>query len=239
MDKITCEIVKLPNKLNTHDHSYAQLVIPLEGQLYIETNKKEYLINNDYLGYLSPNCIHGYKSNDSNRFIVMNIPGQMIKKEDIKKIDGASKLLLDERWKAIETLLISEIKEGVSSKSLNYLFFYIYDLMYKSVDYKSTRFVKENYAREISIKDLADMEHYNVSYFTEWFKKKMNLSPLEYIQKTRIEKAKELLVNTNYTILEIAQQVGYSHNSSFSRIFRSFEKISPASYRKLYREFAK
>lgn len=239
MDKITCKITKLPSELCIHDHTYAQLIMSLEGQLYIKTSTGEYFVNNKYLGFLPPNCLHAYKGDTINKFLVFNIPEHMIKKEDIKRIAGGNKFILDERWKAIETLLINELKEGVSPKSLNYLFYYIYDLIYKDIKPKSVNYIKENFAEEINVKTLADIEHYNVSYYTEWFRKKMGLSPLEYIQKIRVDKAKELLVNTNYTILEIAQQVGYNHNSSFSRIFKSLEEISPASYRKLYRELAK
>lgn len=239
MDKITCEITKLPSKLCVHGHTYAQLVMSLEGQLHIKTNTEEYYINNQYLGFLPPNCIHAYKGDKINKFLVVNIPEHMIKKEDAKKIIGGNKFIIDERWKAIETLLIHELKDGVSPKSLNYLFFYIYDLIYKDIKPKSINYIKDNFAADINVKTLADIEHYNVNYYTEWFRKKMGSSPLEYIQNIRIEKAKELLVNTNYTILEVAQQVGYSHNSSFSRIFKSMEKISPATYRKLYRELAK
>lgn len=85
---------------------------------------------------------------------------------------------------------------------------------------------------DIALKKLAVIEHYNISYYTEWFKNKMKVSPVEYIQNLRVEKAKELLLNSNLSILQISQMVGYEHNSSFTRVFKYFKKITPAEFRK-------
>lgn len=58
------------------------------------------------------------------------------------------------------------------------------------------------------------------------------VSPVEYIQNLRVKKAKELLLNTDLTTLQISQIVGYEHNSSFTRVFKYLEKISPSEFRK-------
>lgn len=52
----------------------------------------------------------------------------------------------------------------------------------------------------------------------------MKISPVEYIQNLRVKKAKEFLLNTDLTILQISQMVGYEHNSSLTRIFKHLEK---------------
>jgi len=59
----------------------------------------------------------------------------------------------------------------------------------------------------------------------------MNVSTIEYVQNLRVKKAKEFLLNTNLTILQISQIVGYEHNSSFTKVFKHLEKISPAEFR--------
>ncbi|MBO1687991.1 helix-turn-helix transcriptional regulator, partial [Clostridium butyricum] len=64
----------------------------------------------------------------------------------------------------------------------------------------------------------------------------MNVSPTEYIQNLRIKKSKELLLNTDLTILQISQMIGYEHNSSFTKVFKNSEKISPLEFRKNIRK---
>ena len=59
----------------------------------------------------------------------------------------------------------------------------------------------------------------------------MMLSPVEYIQKLRIEQVKELLRDTDLSIMQIAYEVGYNHNSSLTRLFKLHENITPANYR--------
>ena len=60
----------------------------------------------------------------------------------------------------------------------------------------------------------------------------MKVSPIEYIQNLRVQRAKELLLNTNLTVLQISQMVGYEHNSSFTKVFKNLEKISPTEFRR-------
>lgn len=52
-----------------------------------------------------------------------------------------------------------------------------------------------------------------------------------YIQKLRLQEAKQLLRETNYSMLAIAQQVGYEHQASLTRIFKQFEGMTPYAYR--------
>ena len=80
----------------------------------------------------------------------------------------------------------------------------------------SLKYMEENYASEITIRELAALENYNVSYYTEWFKKNVGCLPSEYLRMIRIEKAKEILATTRYRIIDIAMQVGYFNSSSFT-----------------------
>lgn len=80
---------------------------------------------------------------------------------------------------------------------------------------------------------MALTEHFNVTYYCQWFYNQTGMTPNAYIQKIRLEKAKELLEGTNLSILEIAQLVGYSHQSSLTRLFQKNEGLSPACYKKI------
>lgn len=231
MKGVKCERIELPRSLNIHSHSHAQLLLPLQGSIYIETNSSKYLINEEYLGFLPPECQHAYKGELGNEFLVFNIPESMVPKEDMDNLHGASKLCFDERWKAIRYLIMTEINSSQSSEALNKLFYYFYHYITENMLPDSIRYINEHYPENICIKNLAEIEHYNESYYCEWFKRKTGLSPMEYIKKLRIEKAKELLINTDCSILQIAEQVGYSFNSSFSRIFKEIEGTSPAQFR--------
>lgn len=239
MKGVICERIALPNSINTHSHSHAQLLLPLHGSMYIETNANKHFINEEYLEFLLPECQHAYKGESGNEFLVLNIPGNMVPKDDRDNLQGASKLLFDERWKAIRYLIMSETNGNESTDALNKLFYYFYHYITEGLLPESIKYINEHYPENIIIKNLAEIEHYNESYYCEWFKRKTSLSPMEYLKRLRIEKAKELLIGTDYSISQIAEQVGYSFNSSFSRIFKEAEDLSPAQYRKKCRISAK
>ena len=65
------------------------------------------------------------------------------------------------------------------------------------------------------------------------------MTPNVYIQKLRLEKAKEYLIDTDLSILMISQLVGYEQQSSLARLFIKHQELSPSAYRKKYREMAK
>ena len=66
------------------------------------------------------------------------------------------------------------------------------------------------------------------------FKEKYGISPSEYVAELRISKAKELLLNEDINISEIAQECGFSSLYSFSRAFKENVGISPIKFRKIY-----
>ncbi|HCQ91690.1 MAG TPA: AraC family transcriptional regulator [Clostridium sp.] len=232
MNSIKCERRIYDYKLNTHAHLYAQLILPIHGILYIETNYKKLALNDEHLFFLPPDCKHSFRANKSNEFLVLDISNNMLNKYDMEKMIGGREFLFDDKWKAIRYLLLNEANNKKSSSSINDLFLYCYHFIADGSIPDSIKYINEHFTEDIDLKKLADIEHYNISYYSEWFKNKMNVSPVEYIQNLRVKKAKELLLNTNLTILQISQIVGYEHNSSFTRVFKYLEKISPTEFRR-------
>jgi AraC-like DNA-binding protein len=68
-------------------------------------------------------------------------------------------------------------------------------------------------------------------YLTYCFRKEMGLTPVIYLNRYRINKARQLLVESNQSITEIALAVGFSDSGYFSRLFRREVGIPPESYR--------
>lgn len=74
----------------------------------------------------------------------------------------------------------------------------------------------------------------NERTFLRRFRKATGEAPLEYLQKMRIEKAKQLLLGSNQTLEEITTAVGYVDLSSFRRLFRQIVGMSPTTYRQRF-----
>ena len=100
----------------------------------------------------------------------------------------------------------------------------------------AVRFMESNYSG-IKVSDVADYIGINRAYLTAIFKKKMYMSPQEYLMQVRMTKSQELLRKTDVPIYVIAKEVGYDDQLAFSKMFFSkmFKKkygLSPEQYRK-------
>ncbi|MBE9913627.1 response regulator transcription factor [Paenibacillus donghaensis] len=93
--------------------------------------------------------------------------------------------------------------------------------------------IHEHYADELSLKTLGAQYHIHPVYLGQLFHKETGDSFAEYINKYRIEKAKEQLKNTNLKVHEIAKNVGYWETGYFYKQFRKYVGISPTDFKSL------
>lgn len=103
-----------------------------------------------------------------------------------------------------------------------------------SVIEKSEAYLKDNAYKDIEIDKAAAASNISKVYFRKLFKEKYGISPSEYVAELRISKAKELLINEDINISEIAQECGFASLYSFSRAFKENVGISPNKFRKIY-----
>lgn len=96
---------------------------------------------------------------------------------------------------------------------------------------KAKEYIKKNYVKEITVKELASRFSVNPNYFSTIFKQETGVTLTNYLKDTRIEKACDLLKNTQSTIHEIAQIVGYEDTQYFYRVFKKTLGITPLEYR--------
>jgi YesN/AraC family two-component response regulator len=231
MNKLEMKLYEIQQHQEEHDHEYAQLVIPIDSSVFIQTKDADFIIDKKLIGFIPPNMSHKYNAKDGKKTLLLNIPTHLLKKKDSAKFSNTHYVARDDKLVLLVSLILNELETNPESPSLEYLFFFLYDKLVESKVYKSIDYISKNYLNDIHISELASIEHYNENYYREWFKKQMGVGPTLYIQKLRIEKAKELLVTTCYSITEIAAQVGYNHSSSFNRVFNQHEELNPKEYR--------
>ena len=92
-------------------------------------------------------------------------------------------------------------------------------------------FMDANYARELSLAELADEAGMSTFHFAREFKKSTGTTPHQFLLKLRIERAKELLSKSEMPLVDVGFQAGFSHQSHFSRLFRKLTGTTPQSYR--------
>ena len=78
---------------------------------------------------------------------------------------------------------------------------------------------------------IAEYAGVSVQHLSRLFKAEKNMTMVEYINQFRVSRAKELLVSSDLTITEIAEQTGYFNNGTFIRNFKKYVGCTPSEYR--------
>ena len=92
-------------------------------------------------------------------------------------------------------------------------------------------YIDKHCYEKITLSQIAQKCFYTPSYFSHAFKKYCGKSLSEYVKKKRITYALELLGNTDYTVSQISEMVGYNDKTFFYKVFREAVGKSPAEYR--------
>lgn len=95
-------------------------------------------------------------------------------------------------------------------------------------------YLETYYHESIQLEDLASMTHLSRFYISHSFKKEIGMSPMEYLIAIRIKESKILLRTTNYSISQVADIVGFTTPTYFSKQFRKSTGISPTDYREQF-----
>ena len=94
------------------------------------------------------------------------------------------------------------------------------------------QYVDTHFNAPIDTTEVARNAHMSYGYFSRCFHDIIGMSFSDYCIQIRIRKAKDYLLNTGYSIQQIADDVGYNDEKYFSRLFKKITGISPTEYRK-------
>jgi two-component system, response regulator YesN len=93
-------------------------------------------------------------------------------------------------------------------------------------------YVQNYYDQEITLAEIAESLYVNRNYLSQLYKKVTGETFVTYLNKFRIEKAKQLLREQQYMVYEVSEMVGYQNPTYFSQVFKSITGVSPSEYYK-------
>ncbi len=129
------------------------------------------------------------------------------------------------RLQGLLSMFLSELIEGFGKQAIEHM-------NYKENYIKKTlQYIENNYASEISIKNIADYVGLNRNYYSSVMKKELGVTLQQYVIQYRINKACELLRNMELSIGDVSRSVGYTDPLGFSKVFKKLKGCSPKQYR--------
>ncbi|WP_407267931.1 AraC family transcriptional regulator [Radiobacillus sp. PE A8.2] len=96
---------------------------------------------------------------------------------------------------------------------------------------RSKDYMEKHFTEGITVEDVVTYIGVHRSYFSERFSRRFGIPPMKYLQQLRLEKGKDMLRTTDFTVTEIALSLGYPTLYAFTRAFRNCFDIPPTEYR--------
>ncbi len=228
-----------------------QIFICLEGSGKIVTAQKRIIVRVGDMLYIPASLPHELLPTDSKwQLIGIDLDGDSIVKllEMMKLTKLRSEKLSDHETPARKMLAIMQSVRDGSSSEMSDSSALAYDLLmqlHKQINIVGentdgqkfaqlepvVNYICDNYRVEMTLDELAGIIGLSPQYLCRLFKDCYQMRPFEFLAKKRIQQAKLMLAEDNYTVNEIAQMVGYNDCSYFCSVFKKHEGISPAEFR--------
>jgi AraC-like DNA-binding protein len=154
---------------------------------------------------------------------VIIITGKILSYEDVKRLD-APKVILQPKGVFSDLESAAEIQRVLTASGT-------LPQPTAMLVKQALAYIQQNYTRSFSLEELSETIGVSKSYLSRIFKIDMGISLWDYLNRFRIQKAKELLLLSDESISAIATEVGYEDISYFSRVFREIVECSPRAYR--------
>ena len=172
----------------------------------------EELRKNGYAGQII--IMSGYQYFEyAKRAIESNVKRYLVKPIDFEELEEVIKQISEEYAKTQEKY---NVKQGVARQM-------IVEIM---------EYIDEHYGKDIQLSEIAAKYYRDVTYVSKLFKEYTGMNYNDYLMNKRVEEAKKLLLNTDMSVEDIANEVGYCNIIYFRKVFKSKTNMSPGQYRK-------
>jgi AraC-like DNA-binding protein/mannose-6-phosphate isomerase-like protein (cupin superfamily) len=155
---------------------------------------------------------------------IITLLNRILKERQSNEIesDFLSHLLVLELFALLSRALKTEWENSIRGKSQK-----LRELIRISISY-----IHNHFERDLSLEEIARYVFLSPGYFIRAFKEETGTSPISYLIKVRIDRAKELLSDTEDKIIDIALSVGFSNQQRFNEMFKKLVRMTPMQYRK-------
>jgi len=237
-------------RMQPHKHPYYELNFMTNGRTKMEINGQLFEYSSFDFILIPPNTYHVLNQSASKKFD--NYIIWFSATDDGKKQLPQDKIIKLHDYNGIVETLCSEIYLTYKKSKMadqNLISYYLSAVLYHMnkglmIDIKEKEDNEEPFKKilkymnrnatygHVTIAELAELMNYTPTHFSREFKKRFDITPIEYIINLKINESKKLLKETNDSIKEIAEHLGYSDQLYFSKQFSKVVGSSPSDWKK-------
>jgi AraC family transcriptional regulator, transcriptional activator for feuABC-ybbA operon len=249
------EVLKYSRKINkTLQHH--ELIFITGGKGHIIAQNKRYQIKEAMLLYLCPNVQYSIEVDVEDSFNFLSVhfsyatvgfnddKWDITKETDILPLDSVQVLKdyyqVNNIFKKLVEIWIAKLPgyEFISKTLLQELLFEIFENIKKnSHNYSNSlkvekiiEYMHHNIDNKITLSDLSEQVELSSAYLSRVFKETTGYTVIEFFNKIKVDKAKELIIEGDKKVKEVAKILGFTDEFYFSRMFKKIEGISPLEF---------
>ena len=244
-----------------HWHNSVEIIYVLKGMVNISIDTDNYSIFENEIEIINTNESHRIHSDEDNLVLIFHIDSSFLEKyyKDIYNIffytntskedsqEGEEYLILkkllaeilcemvqrqedyDEEIESIVIILLFHI-----INNFHYLISGEGDLSEEQFDryHRISKYIFSNYNNNITLQDIAKKEFLSPDYLSHDFKNATGYSFTDLLNLTRVEEAMKLLLDSNMSLTEISEEVGFSHTRYLNKHFKNYYHLTPLQFRR-------
>lgn len=242
-----------------HIQACDEITYAISGKATLYTNGKAQEISKGQIHFVKKGISHRIVAHEGNNFryiCIGYVPNSDYEttKDILKSLESVNSFVANDSGniRILSEMLINEsyTKESYSNVMINAYMVQIITEIYRLYNgtkknegnkyqnsysglaiYHALRYIDRNYLEIKSIREISEKLSYSEYYLAHIFKEKMGVSIKQYITEKKISEGCNLLKNSNLSITEISDKLGYSSPHSFSQNFKKITGMSPTEYK--------
>lgn len=240
-----------------HRHDFYQLVLPRRGELVMSFEAAEGVVRPGVMCVAAPGEWHRFHGRGENEFLILDVPSATV--EDVALdlgLPGPTPLRgpfrpVDDRLATLTAVLETESREGSLTQHLlaETLCRYILAHLLRTGAPAGARsltpprcgdrrlaralaYMQTAYDENLTLAGIAQVAGVSPAHLCRLFQAHLSASPLQYLNRLRLQQARQLLRSSDLPLVEVALAVGFGSQSYFQRLFKAVTGVTPAAYRR-------
>lgn len=217
-------------------HDFAQIVLPLAGELSMDIAGREALLDRSVAAYVEAGSRHDQVSAVANRSLILDLPASDFVADRLAKRPYMS--VTPEATHLIDYMGSLVTKAGVGTHKLKLWVPLLVDALLGEAPQVPSRLasliaaVESNLSKPWTVDIMAERVGVSASRLHALFQESLDKSPRAWLTDLRLEQVCRLLATTDVSIAELAYRSGYADQSALTRALRKATGLTPAAYRR-------
>ena len=237
--RLTLDLRSYSGDTQEHRHDYHQLVLPVTGRLSMSIDGREGEVSAERIALVPAGQDHGFAGSEQNCFVVADVPAALA--PELERLP--SFIELDAALAQYVTFLHQQLlRNSGSPGSERQMLLLLIELLRERCGHRLKldrridavrAHLDANFDQQPSQARLAAIAHLSVRQLNEVFRRELGMTPRQYLVEKRMQRAWQLLTESDLQVQQVAERVGYSSLAAFSDRFRRHFGHPPRYFRRI------